>query len=172
MQKKLTITLDETVYDGLYRVIGRRRISRFIEELVRPYILAQELEAAYEHMAQDENAADEPHWQGLCTGHAASRTGSAGATGLVRGTNQCFLVRQGLQLLDRQGRQRRNLGKAPGQTDVVHQSWAEQSAAPDCLQRPLVPRSRFRQQVSASVRCCAHSCEGRSVHWPAFQVSH
>jgi hypothetical protein len=26
-------------------------------------------------------------------------------------------------------------------------------AAPDCLQRPLVPRSRFRQQVSASVRC-------------------
>jgi hypothetical protein len=28
----------------------------------------------------------------------------------------------------------------------------EQSAAPDCLQRPLVPRSRFQQQVSASVR--------------------
>jgi predicted CopG family antitoxin len=54
MQKKLTITLDETVYDGLHRVIGRRRISRFIEELVRPYILAQELEAAYQHMAQDE----------------------------------------------------------------------------------------------------------------------
>ena len=28
---------------------------------------------------------------------------------------------------------------------------AQQSTAPDCLQRPL--RSRFRQQVSASVRC-------------------
>ena len=27
MQKKLTITLDETVYDGLHRVIGRQRIS-------------------------------------------------------------------------------------------------------------------------------------------------
>ena len=27
-----------------------------------------------------------------------------------------------------------------------------QSTAPDCLQRPLLPRSRFRQQVSASVR--------------------
>ena len=38
MQKKLTITLDETVYDGLHKVIGRRRISRFIEELVRPHI--------------------------------------------------------------------------------------------------------------------------------------
>jgi hypothetical protein len=29
---------------------------------------------------------------------------------------------------------------------------AEPSTAPDCLQRPLVPRVRFRQQVSASVR--------------------
>jgi hypothetical protein len=28
---------------------------------------------------------------------------------------------------------------------------AEQSATPACLQRPLVPRSRFRQQVSAGV---------------------
>ena len=54
MQKKLPITLDETVYAGLHRVIGRRRISRFIEELVRPYILAQALEAAYQPMAQDE----------------------------------------------------------------------------------------------------------------------
>jgi hypothetical protein len=44
MQKKLTITLDEAVYDGLHRVIGRRRISRFIEELVRAHILAHELE--------------------------------------------------------------------------------------------------------------------------------
>ena len=42
--------------------------------------------------------------------------------------------------------------KTLGETDVLHQSWAEQSTAPDCLQRPLVPRSRFRQQVSASVR--------------------
>jgi len=28
----------------------------------------------------------------------------------------------------------------------------QSGAAPDCLQRPLVPRVRFRQQVSASVR--------------------
>jgi 5-methylcytosine-specific restriction endonuclease McrA len=35
----------------------------------------------------------------------------------------------------------------------------EQSAAPDCLQRPLVPRSRFQQQVSASVRL-PHTLEG------------
>jgi hypothetical protein len=55
MQKKLTITLDENVYAGLHQVIGRRRISRFIEELVRPHVLAHDLEAAYQQMAQDES---------------------------------------------------------------------------------------------------------------------
>lgn len=54
MQRKLTITIDQSVYEGLYRVVGRRRISRFIEDLVRPYVLDEELEAAYEQMAQDE----------------------------------------------------------------------------------------------------------------------
>ncbi len=54
MQKKLTITIDQQVYEGLYAVIGRRRISRFIEDLVRPYVLHQELETAYKQMAQDE----------------------------------------------------------------------------------------------------------------------
>jgi predicted CopG family antitoxin len=54
MQKKLAITLDEEVYNGLHKVVGRRRISRFIEDLVRPHVLAQDLEAAYQQMAQDE----------------------------------------------------------------------------------------------------------------------
>lgn len=54
MQKKLTITIDERVYEGLHAVIGRGRISRFIEDLVRPYVLYQGLEAAYREMAQDE----------------------------------------------------------------------------------------------------------------------
>ncbi len=35
LQNKLTIIVDEAVYDGLYRVVGPRRISQFIEELVR-----------------------------------------------------------------------------------------------------------------------------------------
>ena len=34
MQKKLTITLDERVYAGLHAVVGRRRISRFIETIL------------------------------------------------------------------------------------------------------------------------------------------
>ena len=53
MQKKLTITLDEQVYEGLYRVVGRRRISQFIESLVRPHVLREDLEAAYREMALD-----------------------------------------------------------------------------------------------------------------------
>ena len=63
MQKKLTITIDEQVYEGLYAVIGRRRISRFIEDLVRPYVLYQELEPAYKQMAQDkEREAEALEW--------------------------------------------------------------------------------------------------------------
>ena len=54
MQKKLTITLDERVYEGLHNVVGRRRISRFIESLVRPHVIGEDLEAAYRQMAQDE----------------------------------------------------------------------------------------------------------------------
>jgi len=54
MQKKLTITVDEQVYSGLYRVVGRRRISRFIESLVRPHVVREDLAAAYREMAEDE----------------------------------------------------------------------------------------------------------------------
>ena len=54
MQKKLTITIDEQVYDGLFEIVGPHRISRFIEDLVRPHVLQPDLEAAYEDMARDE----------------------------------------------------------------------------------------------------------------------
>ena len=54
MQKKLTITIDQSVYDGLYRRIGRRKIGRFIESLVRPHVLDEDLEGGYREMAEDE----------------------------------------------------------------------------------------------------------------------
>ena len=54
MQKKLTITIDEEVYDGLRENIGPRKISKFIEELVRPYVIHPDLESAYAEMARDE----------------------------------------------------------------------------------------------------------------------
>lgn len=53
-RKKLTITLDARVYEGLHAVIGRRRISRFIEVLVRPHVLGKTLDNAYREMARDE----------------------------------------------------------------------------------------------------------------------
>lgn len=55
MQRKLTITVDEQVYDGLHRVIGKRRISRFIESVVRPHVVKADLDAAYREMANDES---------------------------------------------------------------------------------------------------------------------
>ena len=54
MQKKLTITLDERVYEGLHKFIGRRKISQFIESLVRPHVIGADLDAAYREMAQDQ----------------------------------------------------------------------------------------------------------------------
>lgn len=59
MQKKLTITIDERVYNGLHSVIGPRRISRFIEGLVRPHVLKKDLEEGYQQMAQDEGREQE-----------------------------------------------------------------------------------------------------------------
>lgn len=53
MHKKMTITLDEAVYDGLFRVIGRRKISQFLEDLARPYVLQEDLASAYQAMAMD-----------------------------------------------------------------------------------------------------------------------
>ncbi|WP_085065654.1 hypothetical protein [Rickettsia peacockii] len=56
MQKKLTITIDEAVYYRLYSVIGERKISKFIEQLVKYYVINGKLGAAYKAMAQDTKA--------------------------------------------------------------------------------------------------------------------
>ena len=54
MAKKLTITVDDEVYAGLHSVIGRRRISRFINDLARPHVLPRDLVQGYRAMAADE----------------------------------------------------------------------------------------------------------------------
>ena len=54
MSRKLTITIDDQVYEGLYRRVGPRRIGRFLESLARPHVLEENLEAAYQAMAADE----------------------------------------------------------------------------------------------------------------------
>ena len=54
MHKKMIISLDETVYDGLYRTVGRRHMSRFIEDLLRPHVLDTALDEGYKAMAADQ----------------------------------------------------------------------------------------------------------------------
>ena len=59
MQKKLTITVDEDVYDGLKEVIGPRKISRFVEDLIRPHVIKPTLDMQYKRMAEDEERESE-----------------------------------------------------------------------------------------------------------------
>ncbi len=59
MQKKLTITVDEKVYEGLHKTIGPRKISKFVEELVRPHVVRPNLELAYAQMAKDKKREEE-----------------------------------------------------------------------------------------------------------------
>ena len=54
MSKKLTITVEDEVYEGLHRVIGARRISRFLNDLARPHVTARDLVEGYRAMAADE----------------------------------------------------------------------------------------------------------------------
>jgi predicted CopG family antitoxin len=57
--KKLTITVDDEVYAGLHNVVGRRRISRFLNDLARPHVTKHDLDAAYREMAADEEREQE-----------------------------------------------------------------------------------------------------------------
>jgi len=53
MHKKMTITLDEAIYYGLYQIVGKRKISQFIENLVKPYVSDSSLDVGYKAMAAD-----------------------------------------------------------------------------------------------------------------------
>jgi len=71
MHRKLTITLDEGVYEGLHRVVGRGSISQFIETLVRPHVTEADLDTAYREMAADEaREADAHEWVEATLGDA------------------------------------------------------------------------------------------------------
>ncbi len=73
MTKKLTITIDDRVYEGLHAVIGRPRISRFIESLVRPHVVQQELESAYRAMSDEESREREAlEWSEATLGDVAN----------------------------------------------------------------------------------------------------
>lgn len=75
MQRKLTITLDAEIYEGLHTVIGRRKISQFIENLVRPHVTTRELETGYAAMAADEaREAEALEWSEGTIGNSVHET--------------------------------------------------------------------------------------------------
>ncbi|MEO7939369.1 MAG: addiction module antitoxin [Burkholderiaceae bacterium] len=64
----MTISLDEAVYEGLYRTVGKRRMSQFIEDLLRPHVLDGTLDEGYKAMAADQ--ARDAEAQAWCNGLA------------------------------------------------------------------------------------------------------
>ncbi len=63
MQKRMTITLDETVYDGLMRVVGRGKVSQFLESLARPHVLDASMDDGYRAMRNDtQREAEASEW--------------------------------------------------------------------------------------------------------------
>ena len=76
VQKKLTITVDEEVYRGLHKVIGRRKISKFLEGLARPHVVRSNLEAEYASMArQRQREGKARQWAEGLIGDAANEEG-------------------------------------------------------------------------------------------------
>jgi hypothetical protein len=59
MRRKLTIMVAEEVYEALHRVVGPRKIGRFIEDLVKPHIVKRNLESCYREMGRDEEGEGE-----------------------------------------------------------------------------------------------------------------
>jgi hypothetical protein len=75
MQKKLTITVDEIVYAGLHKNVGRGNISKFIEGLVRPHVAQPDLAKQYRAAARDAaREAEANEWaEGLLEKHDEAR---------------------------------------------------------------------------------------------------
>ena len=63
MQKRMTITPDETVYDGLIRVVRRGKMSQFLESLARPHVLDVSMDDGYRAMSRDsQREAEASEW--------------------------------------------------------------------------------------------------------------
>jgi hypothetical protein len=72
MYKKLTISVEPQVYRGLQKVIGPRKISAFLNQLAKPFVVKDALEAAYREMAEDkQREAEAGEWTENLTGSGA-----------------------------------------------------------------------------------------------------
>ena len=54
MSKRLTITVDSDVYEGLRTLVGEASIGRFLNDLAKPYAVVPDLDVGYAAMAADE----------------------------------------------------------------------------------------------------------------------
>lgn len=54
MTRKLTISIDDRVYEGLHAVVGQGNIGKFLEDLARPFVVTESLAAAYAEMTADQ----------------------------------------------------------------------------------------------------------------------
>ena len=75
MSKRLTITLDADIYEGLHSIVGQDRISRFLNDLARPHVVAQDVSAGYAAMTADEAREAEDWTEGLVGDVAAEWRG-------------------------------------------------------------------------------------------------
>ena len=57
--EKLTITIDDNIYHLLKERVGPRKISGFLEELVRKSLVKENLDDGYRRMAADEEREEE-----------------------------------------------------------------------------------------------------------------
>ena len=53
-KKKVTLMLDEQVYNALRKKVGGRGIGAYLSQLARPYVVESDVEAGYKAMAEDE----------------------------------------------------------------------------------------------------------------------
>lgn len=73
MRKRMTITLDEAVYDGLLRVVGRGKSSQFLEALARPLVLDTAMDEGYLAMGNDrQREAEASEWVNGLIGDGAN----------------------------------------------------------------------------------------------------
>ena len=75
MHKDITISLSQDVYEGLCERLDASDISQFIEDIVRPYVVTDALEAGYRMMAADSaQEAEALEWAEALIGDVADET--------------------------------------------------------------------------------------------------
>lgn len=64
-RKKLTVSIDPDVYEGLHRVVGQGKISIFLEQLARPFVIKTTKTESYAALAQyeEQNPKQQQQWE-------------------------------------------------------------------------------------------------------------